>query len=585
MNGLATHWGWGALGALAVVACAGKDPEHLPHQTATGGSNDGGSTTTPTGATAGTPGAAGGSSGTSSTGGVAHAGSGPGAEGGAGGEVTTGTGGSAGAPSTTVPCIRIDCGLHARCVEVAGQGSCECLPGYGGAACDDVDECLTGTHDCTADHAECVNTQGSFHCRCAAGYTGDGSSCENIDECALGSSDCDSSANCTDTDGSFECSCDDDEISVGSFACKASEECQEDSCQNGGTCIETPGGILCDCPPGFAGADCGEPCSGVLDFADEALQRAVVLSLGRDPEESLEVTDADIEVLTSLDTGSADAPVTSLEGLECMTRLEKLDVLESNLPGNALIPLEHLAHLRSIRLRGRVPGDLQPLANLVGLEELYLPAADNEDATLSDLAPLANLTSLLRLDLSGQDVDDLEPIAGLSRLEELSLSANPLTSVAAVADLKGLEALSLDYSQVESLAPLSGHPSLRWLSAAGAALTTLEGLEDLALLRYLDVSSNPLEDVTAVAALPMLEYARFSSTGLSSTAPFASLLRFGTLDLSGNQIEDLSPLVDATDFGVGGVVWLQGNPFDCIEVRPQIEALESRGAQVSTGCP
>ena len=40
----------------------------------------------------------------------------------------------------------------------------------------DVDECLSGTHDC-ATTAKCSNSDGSFSCVCNTGYSGDGVTC------------------------------------------------------------------------------------------------------------------------------------------------------------------------------------------------------------------------------------------------------------------------------------------------------------------------------------------------------------------------------------------------------------------------
>ena len=44
--------------------------------------------------------------------------------------------------------------------------------------CVDVDECVSGKHDCPAEH-ECVNTLGSYQCsHCRPGYIDDGETCQ-----------------------------------------------------------------------------------------------------------------------------------------------------------------------------------------------------------------------------------------------------------------------------------------------------------------------------------------------------------------------------------------------------------------------
>ena len=45
--------------------------------------------------------------------------------------------------------------------------------------CVDIDECVTGTHNCN-ENANCTNTNGSFTCQCKEGYTGDGVECEGM---------------------------------------------------------------------------------------------------------------------------------------------------------------------------------------------------------------------------------------------------------------------------------------------------------------------------------------------------------------------------------------------------------------------
>ncbi|XP_019630499.1 PREDICTED: sushi domain-containing protein 2-like [Branchiostoma belcheri] len=50
----------------------------------------------------------------------------------------------------------------------------------GAPTCNDINECVEGTHNCHSD-AICINNQGSFSCACNTGYSGDGVVCTAID--------------------------------------------------------------------------------------------------------------------------------------------------------------------------------------------------------------------------------------------------------------------------------------------------------------------------------------------------------------------------------------------------------------------
>ena len=41
----------------------------------------------------------------------------------------------------------------------------------------DVNECITGEHNCDAKERDCNNTEGSFECTCKPGYSGNGVDC------------------------------------------------------------------------------------------------------------------------------------------------------------------------------------------------------------------------------------------------------------------------------------------------------------------------------------------------------------------------------------------------------------------------
>ena len=100
-----------------------------------------------------------------------------------------------------------------------------------------VNECATGTHDCSS-YATCLDTFGrstlflvlvipldpvflislwckkvtiarmfSFTCDCRSGFVGSGTVCTDINECLQGSTMCGLKASCRNTFGSYECAC------------------------------------------------------------------------------------------------------------------------------------------------------------------------------------------------------------------------------------------------------------------------------------------------------------------------------------------------------------------------------------------
>ncbi|KFM74822.1 Protein kinase C-binding protein NELL2, partial [Stegodyphus mimosarum] len=70
------------------------------------------------------------------------------------------------------------CHPNSQCINMPGWYYCQCRQGFEshpednlGAFCQDIDECLTGSHTCDLS-ALCVNEEGSYHCECL-----DNSSC------------------------------------------------------------------------------------------------------------------------------------------------------------------------------------------------------------------------------------------------------------------------------------------------------------------------------------------------------------------------------------------------------------------------
>ncbi|KAG8557891.1 hypothetical protein GDO81_016767 [Engystomops pustulosus] len=127
----------------------------------------------------------------------------------------------------------------------------QCASGYELNAqnmCQDIDECLTGTHNCRPDQV-CTNMRGSFSCLCPRGYQKRGEQCIDLDECST-SSPC--AQECYNMIGSYICQCSPGyELSRDRVNCEDIDECRTSSylCQY--QCVNEPGRFSCVCPEGY----------------------------------------------------------------------------------------------------------------------------------------------------------------------------------------------------------------------------------------------------------------------------------------------------------------------------------------------
>ncbi|XP_010615569.1 fibulin-2 [Fukomys damarensis] len=159
------------------------------------------------------------------------------------------------------------------CSVLGGSAVCSCFPGYAimadGVSCEDQDECLLGTHDCSRRQS-CVNTLGSFSCASHAGLCAEGyilnahRKCVDINECVTDLHTCSRGEHCVNTLGSFRCykalTCGRGVGGQGADTrplCADVDECTMGShnCQPGFSCQNTKGSFYCQarqrCMEGF----------------------------------------------------------------------------------------------------------------------------------------------------------------------------------------------------------------------------------------------------------------------------------------------------------------------------------------------
>ncbi|XP_065321637.1 protein crumbs-like isoform X2 [Gordionus sp. m RMFG-2023] len=145
-----------------------------------------------------------------------------------------------------------------KCISNSSKEYCLCNEGYQGERC----ELLTPTNPC--NHSPCLNkglclfnfSFGNFSCLCTKGYEGD--NCEkNINECDLES--CLNGGTCADMDGSFKCTC--PPPFTGSVCELYNNPCLSKPCKNGATCVLVQNQYQCQCTSLYSGVNCEVPVS------------------------------------------------------------------------------------------------------------------------------------------------------------------------------------------------------------------------------------------------------------------------------------------------------------------------------------
>ena len=192
-------------------------------------------------------------------------------------------------------------GASAKCQNTVGSFECQCMPGYGGDQCQDLDECTDGGHTCSSVDedgifkiaAACGNfPAGSFTCGCdpSSGFiltTGsDGNSyCHDVNECdtlpkpcaLAGDGDNEVNQVCINEPGQpgqlgYRCECPSGYEKNGSGDCIDIDECADSAqygCPVNSTCRDTDGSYECDCATGFNMVHGATPAEGFCQNINE----------------------------------------------------------------------------------------------------------------------------------------------------------------------------------------------------------------------------------------------------------------------------------------------------------------------------
>lgn len=297
-----------------------------------------------------------------------------------------------------------------------------------------------------------------------------------------------------------------------------------------------------------------------------------------------------------------DSPETVLQKL---TDCESI-VLEEAAYGNAIYSLNSLSLLPNLKQLvvkidawdDSVIEDFTPIAQLSGLEELYISYGKDECIELSflggmhtvtvlylpqcrigDFSFLGQMPQLQRLSLYETPIEDLTILEKLPELVELALYGNEdAKHIEAVGTLAKMQDLGIQYCGIEDISFLSGMTELRGVNLNGNSVTDITPLAGLNKLERLGLAENGISDISALENLNNLFDLALDGNELRDISALASLPHLNQVGLSDNQIEDLSPLAGKEELMYAAV---SGNPIKSIEPLFEVPVLWYADMRVS----
>lgn len=226
-----------------------------------------------------------------------------------------------------------------------------------------------------------------------------------------------------------------------------------------------------------------------MTFRDPNLEAAIREAVGKP---TGDIYRSDLDGVISLHTGPRK--IANLGGLERCTSLKELGLSDNQL------------------------GDISPLADLTGLEQLDLSC----NHQISYLSPLANLTRLKSLYLQNNRISVISPLGNLTSLRSLSLWGNDIRDISALADLTGLTQLYLASNQICDISPLASLSNLTYLDLEDNQIDDIFPLlenEGFSKGDQIDLGGNPLSSDSISIYIPELEVRGVIVTWRGGTSP------------------------------------------------------------------
>ena len=191
----------------------------------------------------------------------------------------------------------------------------------------------------------------------------------------------------------------------------------------------------------------------VITFEDPNLEEVIRNKINK--------TSGDIyksDVINIFELKADDHNISSIEGIQHLENLEKLDLGKSftsnnisnisllakltNLIGLSLAenqvsditPLSNLTNLEALALHNNPIGEISPLSNLTNLKYLYL-----ENTQINSIDSLDNMNDMLKLDIRKNTISDIKPLANFTNLNYLLMQGNEITDISSLVENSGID--------------------------------------------------------------------------------------------------------------------------------------------------
>jgi len=183
-----------------------------------------------------------------------------------------------------------------------------------------------------------------------------------------------------------------------------------------------------DCSNGY-GCWCGwciaEECTGVIEFPSIVLEKSIRHEISKENGDIRYEDVRKIQTFKCCYGGELGDVVTSLEGIQCLTRLSRL----------------------KIYALGTV--DFSPLSRLTKIELI-----DFTDQQIDDISTLKGQIVLERLFLTNNKIVNIENFEDFMMLKQVHLARNNVTIISSLSGLERLEVVDLSRNQITDLSPL-----------------------------------------------------------------------------------------------------------------------------------